>query len=294
MDKIEEFKYQKTLAVDTLSKRIVLLGNIGLERAILTLEKTAFPNTENVHSIVDTTELIAHNDIYYWAMATLKQDLKNSIPCKVNLIYPATETHIKKYETPVFHMVKETPQAYIDIVKPYIDSMRGDRLKWVRNILYDGAEADRVVYKNNDFVVLPDMKWDGKDVNSLYCCAIVFNDNIYSIRDLNESHLEWLESIQESLLTEVVKKYKDHGIQRDSLRLYVHYQPSYYHFHIHIVNVNFSGLPASMAVGKAILLNDVIEDLKLLGKEGYMKKTLVYALSDKHDLWERGLKNYTP
>lgn len=284
----ESFRGIRMLDNDQLGKKVVILGEIRGETAILTMEKTAFSDTKE--SPILDIDLIANNDIYYWSMVTLQQDLAVSPSAKVNLIYPATEKHINKYQKSVFHMVKETPEVYKDIVKPYIETQKGAQIKWVDNILFKGAESERVLFKNEDYIVLPDMKWDGKSIDSLYCCCIVYDGSISSLRDLNSDHIEYLERIQESLLTEISGKYE--GISRDKLRLYVHYQPTYYHFHIHVVNVDYGGLPGSMAVGKAILLNDVIEDLKVRGKAGMGSKTIVYAIYDTHALWNLGLSDH--
>lgn len=283
----ESFEFVRTLDSNLLAKKVVLLGKIRGQDAIVTMEKTPFDESSVP---IQDVNLLGANDIYYWFMATLDQDIHSSPTAKVNLIFPATQKHIDKYRKSEFRMVKETPEVYERIVQPYIESQRGTQVQWVRNILYHGAEAERVLFKNEDYIVLPDMKWDGTSIDSLYCCCIVYDESIASIRDLNSTHVEYLERIQESLLAQVSEKYE--GITRNKLKLYVHYQPTYYHFHIHVVNADFDGVPGSMAVGKAIALNDVIEDLKLRGKEGMKSKTMVYALFESHALWELGLKNY--
>ena len=48
-----------------------------------------------------------------------------------------------------------------------------------------------------------------------------------------------------------------YGVQADQLRIFVHYQPSYYHFHVHVCHVGLT-VSAGMAVGKAYLLDDII------------------------------------
>lgn len=48
-----------------------------------------------------------------------------------------------------------------------------------------------------------------------------------------------------------------YGVREDELRVYIHYQPSYYHLHVHFLHVNYDA-GAGMAVGKAHLLNDII------------------------------------
>lgn len=52
----------------------------------------------------------------------------------------------------------------------------------------------------------------------------------------------------------LVDKY---GVREDELRVYIHYQPSYYHLHVHFLHVKYDA-GAGMAAGKAHLLNDVI------------------------------------
>lgn len=59
-------------------------------------------------------------------------------------------------------------------------------LQWVYNILEHKAEADRILYEDTDdkngFLIAPDMKWTGEDMDSLYVSAIVKQRGIKSIR----------------------------------------------------------------------------------------------------------------
>ena len=61
------------------------------------------------------------------------------------------------------------------------------------------TESERIVYEDpdpqNGFILLPDMKWDGKTIESLYLVAIVHKHGIKSLRDLDESHLPLLRNI---------------------------------------------------------------------------------------------------
>lgn len=60
-------------------------------------------------------------------------------------------------------------------------------------------EADRILYedpdKENGFIILPDLKWDGKQIEDLYLTGICHARNIKSIRDLNTSHLPLLKNM---------------------------------------------------------------------------------------------------
>ena len=72
-------------------------------------------------------------------------------------------------------------------------------LQWVYNILEKKAEAERVVFEDPDpvtgFVLLPDLKWDQKQLENLYLVAICHEHGIKSLRDLNKSHLPLLKNI---------------------------------------------------------------------------------------------------
>jgi m7GpppX diphosphatase len=48
-----------------------------------------------------------------------------------------------------------------------------------------------------------------------------------------------------------------YGLKRGAARFFIHYQPSYYHFHVHIVSLSNEGLSGA-DVGKAHLMDDVI------------------------------------
>ena len=71
-------------------------------------------------------------------------------------------------------------------------------LQWVYNILEKKAEAERVVFEDPDpvtgFVLLPDLKWDQKQLENLYLVAICHAHGIKSLRDLNKSHLPLLKN----------------------------------------------------------------------------------------------------
>ena len=62
--------------------------------------------------------------------------------------------------------------------------------------------------------------------------------------------------------------------------------PSYYHLHIHIVHTDFQG-SEGMAVGKAWLLDDIIEQLPLLGPDGFKNKTITVIVGEESDLGQQ-------
>ncbi len=126
---------------------------------------------------------------------------------------------------------------------------------------------------------MPDIKWDGKTVESLYLLGIVHQKGIGSLRSLNKDHLELLENVRAKSLEAIEKKY---GIKKNKIRAYLHYQPSFYHLHVHFTHIKFQipGIPE-----RNHQLNQVIENLKT-DSDFYRKVTLQYAIKQNDPLFE--------
>lgn len=64
-------------------------------------------------------------------------------------------------------------------------------------------------------------------------------------------------------------------------------QPTYYHFHLHVVSVGLEP-NATQAVGKAFSLPNLISQLETMAGDdeaGMMDVDLTYTIGDKSDLW---------
>ncbi|KAI5291947.1 hypothetical protein KEM55_008213, partial [Ascosphaera atra] len=62
-------------------------------------------------------------------------------------------------------------------------------------------------------------------------------------------------------------------------------QPTYYHMHIHITNVNVEPT-RGQAIGKAITMEDIISRLESLpGDEGMAGVSMTYWVGEFSDLW---------
>lgn len=73
-------------------------------------------------------------------------------------------------------------------------------------------------------------------------------------------------------------------MESDQLRVYLHYQPSYYHLHVHFTHLQFSA-PKS-TVGEAHLLQDVIDNIATVDPLFYAKRTLSFVVKESSPLWE--------
>lgn len=296
---LRQFSLDRVLSEDTVTHTLTLLGSFPSQvsssetrlPAIVRIEKTALPSQWPdvlVSSLVRDVQVMENNNIYTWLLGWLETSLDRP-DLKINIVCPATEVHIRKYSTQKFLVVHETPELYERIVQPYIAAFPSARTQWVVDILEGRSEADKVLYRDTSvdygYVLLPDMKWDLTTISSLYLVAIASSPNIRSLRDLRKSHLGMLRSIRREARRVVKDKWE---LGYGTLRMYVHYQPSYYHFHVHIVNVDYQGL-LGMTVGQAHLLDDIISLLELDPDDGpsiFERMTLTYGMGEQHGLLE--------
>ena len=157
-------------------------------------------------------------------------------------------------------------------------------MQWVYNILEHKQEADRIIFEDPDpeigFILLPDLKWDGRNVENLYVLAITHKHDIKSLRDLNASHLPLLRNIRTRAAEVISKRF---GLLGSQLRMYCHYQPSFYHLHIHINPVRNDA--PGIWCDKSHMLDSVINNLELL-EDYYQKATLPCVLYDGNKLLE--------
>ncbi|KAF2197167.1 scavenger mRNA decapping enzyme [Delitschia confertaspora ATCC 74209] len=299
---ITRFKLDRLLNQDQAGRRISLLGTIDSQPAILIAERAAFSTTnshlENFSTFLTNIKNLGANDIYSWFLASTtttsspSSSLSSSSPpdLKLNLIHPCTEQHVRKYSAQGVRTVTETPQIYQDHVRPFIEKKREKgSLNWVYNIIEGRTEQEDVVYRETGeaegFLLLPDLNWDRTTLPSLHLLGLVERRDIWSVRDLRKSHVAWLRHMRTKLLDATVKLYPT--IEKDQLKLYVHYQPTYHHFHIHIVHVALEA-GATQAIGKALGLENIISQLETMAggpEAGMADVELTYQVGEASELW---------
>ncbi len=75
-----------------------------------------------------------------------------------------------------------------------------------------------------------------------------------------------------------------YNIPKSKLRVYFHYQPSYYHLHVHFTHLKFDA-PGS-GVEKAHLLSDVIDNIERYPTY-YQEKTLTFTIKASQGLCKK-------
>ncbi|XP_063868242.1 LOW QUALITY PROTEIN: m7GpppX diphosphatase-like [Scylla paramamosain] len=232
-----------------------------------------------------TLKTLFQNDIYYNKTALVPPDL-NAF-CSPN----RDESHYYlpcRGETPSCAMrsshhrsSRRRLSCNREVTKRFIETSSLGK-EWIYNILDHKKEVDRIVFEDPDpdtgFILLPDLKWTGEQMEDLYLQAIVRRRDITCLRELDASHLPLLKNLLEKGSAAIKEKY---GIPATKLRVYLHYQPSFYHLHVHFSALSFEA-PGTWA-GKAHLLSSVISNIETCS-DHYQKVTLPYTLKDNAPL----------
>ncbi|CAF0790758.1 unnamed protein product [Rotaria sp. Silwood1] len=280
----KQVKLLRILNDDHESKYAAIEGEIEenegeKKSAVLLFEKTPF-------QFDDVVKLMNHNEQKF------KEDFVNDIyhkytvearstcnDIKLAFIYPATPLHVKKYSKKQTCLISETSHCYETIVRSYIEQNQLNA-QWVYNIVDGKSERERILLETNEFILLPDIMWDGKAIESLHLLALVKTHNIHSIRDLKSEHIPMLESLLEKTTNFISTKY---DISPKTIRAFFHYPPTFYHLHVHFTTLQ--NRICGCEVERAHLLQDVIDHLKLKN-DYYQTKTLYYKVAINDPLYK--------
>lgn len=213
------------------------------------------------------------------------------------LISPASDRQIARVMPGLgFVMIEETTEMYNTILKPHIDKIiSSGSLGWLKNVVEGKKELERLLVNREEWILNIDTKWrthpDPKTVprkewlnhqatRDLYCLGIVKIDNIYSLRDLRADHIPLLKEMIDIGSRTIEEVY---GVKKDQLRIFVHYHPQFYHFHVHFTRLENE---IGAVVERGHLLADIIQNLQL-SSTYYYDKTMTYKLSRKDKLYKK-------
>ncbi|XXG94131.1 hypothetical protein Hte_000383 [Hypoxylon texense] len=299
---VAKFQFERILNQDEAGRRITLYGQADSQPALLILERAPFPDAEEYLSVLPANlrsiTNLGNNDIYSWSLASggpIPKDNENDkfADFKISMICPCTEKHIKKHSRQGYRFVTETPEIYRDKVRPFMEiSREKGHLNWVYNIIEGRKEVEDVIYRtplgrdgDEGFLMLPNLHWDRKTIEALHLLGIVERRDILSLRDLKKKHIPWLRHMKAKLVDATVKTYPQ--IDTDQLKLFCHYHPTYYHFHIHVVHVMLEAT-STQSLGKAVGLDSIIEQLGSMAGDdgtGMDSISLSYTVGEASDLW---------
>ena len=150
-------------------------------------------------------------------------------------------------------IINETPEIYNNISLPYINSIYNKNIKWINNLLHNKSEEERILIRNDNFVICKDILWKDNNINNLYILAIPLK-NIKSIRDLTNEDIPLLENIKINMIT-ILNSY---NVELNDIIMFFHYHPSYYHLHLHVCFKNSKHIDYN----RQFYIDDIIEKLK--------------------------------
>lgn len=302
-----EIKIVRLLLEDTVNYTLSFLYEKDQKQGIITI-KPLRPSRELLESIKkDQMSLSFENDIYSSHNVLIADEAEVS-PTKqhpahstITNIYPATQRHIMKLDAEAANLdgkrmlVREDATKYENTTLPWIlrEELDWDgRLKWIKNIFSGEKEAELVIKRQKEYVILPDSKWSRDNVQMVYVLLLFTDLSLHSVRDLMTAHLPLLKEISTyihsgSLFKDLsdafggcVASSKDTTETTPSFRAYFHYLPSYFQLHLHITHVDMGLWNAQ--VGQSILLEDLIDQLE--NGISLRDKTFHYYLSPTHPL----------
>ena len=229
---------------------------------------------------------------------------KGSSLFKAELICPASRHQIARaMPSPGMAMVYETPEDYANITKPFIDSIvASGSLSWLQNIVEVKKEKERLLYNGEGWILNIDTKWrthpdtftvprsewyQHASVVDLYCLGILKGNKVATLRDLTVEYLPVLRDMLKQGPKVIEEVY---GVKSDQLRIFVHYQPQFYHFHVHFTRLEND---IGCQVERAHLLFDIIQDLEQ-DPQCFQKRTIAFKLiqdSGLHNLFREAKKD---
>jgi m7GpppX diphosphatase len=183
-------------------------------------------------------------------------------------------------------LIEETPQMYLECTKPYIQTVEDSgSLSWIKNLVEVKKEKERLLVNHDDFIINIDTKWrshppplttpreewmNHPSTVDLYCLGICKQSDITCLRDLRREHIPLLKAMMKEGLTAIKSIY---GVEQDQIRVFIHYQPQFYHFHIHFTRLENE---VGCSVERGHLVSDVIQNL--LQDDYYKNRTITYKL----------------
>lgn len=190
----------------------------------------------------------------------VKQKKNSTNKCKETICYkklklnPNQNNYSQKIIKNSFKIIKETYEEY----KEFISNRNFDDDKWAYDIIDEIAEKDKIIYRDDKIVIVPNYLWNGIDIEKMHLLVFPTDKTIHSIRDLTDKNIELLEHSQQKTLDIIKSKY---GFDPEDIKAYFHYAPSTYHLHIHFLLI--TNKYANSSVEYSHELSTVIEILKV-------------------------------
>jgi len=178
-----------------------------------------------------------------------------------------------KRETNIRERYLESYDDYINNILPR--ALQINNKQWLIDIFNNKKTNDIVLHQDENFVLINDMKWNGKNIYELRILAFFKDPELYCIRSLTSKHIELLENVK-NISCKIIKKI--FNVDELQLKLFFHYRPTIWQLHLHFHSLYLKS-PAS-SIERAHSYYSTIENLKL--DNDYFKKVKLHCYNDIH------------
>lgn len=171
-----------------------------------------------------------------WFDSVLKSDLKfsNDIYKKYDSMLNMTDAELIVCDDFTNCPKEFCKKVVLESYEEYLKLMSEHNFKkeqWIYNIIDGIAEQDDILYRDEFIVIIPCYTWSkNSDKNLLHLLTIPTDKTIRTIRDLDAQHIMLLEHIKETTHRIIKSIY---AYDPDMIKMYIHYLPSTYQFHVH-------------------------------------------------------------
>ena len=128
-----------------------------------------------------------------------------------------------------YKIIKETYEIY----QKYISLMNPEKDRWIYNIIDGLDEQESLLFKDNVCIIIPSYTWVNKNIQQLHILCLPLDKTLRCLRSLEGKHIELLKYMKNKTIKIIEEIY---GIDETQLKIFLHYEPSTYHLHIHFIN----------------------------------------------------------
>merc|ERR1739838_53056 len=281
---LKDSKFKEILNNNVEDKFIVILIENDGQEGIIRIDRAGFRD--------ECAHLVSAMSIKEWDLLNGKYLTGNMVADesidsnRISVTFPANAWDITKCRPVECYNYRETPDMYKEVTLKNIVPQDRSRIAWVGEILNGTKEADRVILNTDDFVLLPDLKWNPEEANAMYCVGIFKDTNLRSIRDLRAEHGPMLERARKEIEETIHKAY---GINKRFIRIYFHYMPSYWQLHCHVTMNVKKDIGSSM--DKSHLIEDVIGNMSMVPDFFSKADLTVRIFENQNEMFELYLRN---
>ncbi len=273
LDEVIDFNLElKTISLvghfesDPQSKTLVKLEkkafDLNLEVIRETFRRLALAKQTHGNNVYYKFDLIVGEPAADSRLLQLSPELSSSNLIKCEVVHPVPEKILLKNTASPSHLIEESPELYQACTLPFIQALPAESIQWILNITDLGHEKEHVLFRREGleagWTLVKDYKVDKEKKEGFHFNALLHRKDIRSIRDVTADHIPLLEDIVQTGKRAIAKEV---GIDEDVIRVYVHYPPSFYHFHVHFIHVKVEG--SGVRAERAMLLSTILQNLRL-------------------------------